>query len=263
MEERLYDPPCAGAHEPCSLYFLPKKDYRRLARDYTSGVSPNSQMVEDMTSLHDRVMHLYKELLEFVSKHDVIDALEQWQVLSESHRETLLEEFYKFWPQENFLLNIGLGAYNHQDACDIKHAFLLPRFDKVAMSCEPRLLFVLLDQYTGFKPWERARFDAEDLRFGLSLQAFGPYFARGCVFVNDQNASTYGTISPYDNEAVHRGDAFPTHVASLFFEGQARAMHMLSEILRPLLRNSVHTTLGRPGNDWPKLISKIEALKAP
>lgn len=57
--------------------------------------------------------------------------------------------------------------------------------------------------------------------------AFGPYFARGCVFVRDQEAKTYGLISPYDNDVVHRGDAVSTHVASLIFEGQARAMHRL------------------------------------
>ena len=85
--------------------------------------------------------------------------------------------------------------------------------------------------HTVMNPWEYAKFDTEQLYPSMKLSFIGVHPSKGCVRTKDQTSLTYGTVEPYDKEAIHSGQALPTHIALFSLSARQLVLNMLLNVI--------------------------------
>lgn len=80
-----------------------------MVKLYANGVKSDDKMLEALTGARDRLFEHHRQLLEYLATQDIMDALEKWRTMCESNQTTALRRSYNFWPEADFLLDVGLG----------------------------------------------------------------------------------------------------------------------------------------------------------
>ena len=116
-----------------------------------------------------------------------------------------------------------------------KSAYMMPYLNVDDLVEDPHRLIGLLHHRTHntFASW--VPFDNWILQISWDQAAFTEKSAEGCVLMHHAN---YATLTDFDQDAVHRGEAYTTPRALLILETQQRLMEILRKVVAVMLADA-------------------------
>ncbi|KAI9794980.1 MAG: hypothetical protein M1835_006204 [Candelina submexicana] len=117
-----------------------------------------------------------------------------------------------------------------------RSAYLLPYINLESLSSGYSRLVCLMHNRAKHGPEEWVLFNNETLSKAWWMKGFEELYAEGCILMY---GAAYGRCIPWDQESVHRGDAFGAPRAMLILEAQAELMKFLREIFSLAVADAV------------------------
>jgi hypothetical protein len=139
-------------------------------------------MQESTTDMQDGFAH---NLLE---TRFTLDSFKTWQTMSEENHESLIVSSHQAWPDEDFRIDVALGAVSEEIASAYAKEFLLPYLDSKAMAQNSQIIFRMIYLHTRRPPGNCITFEAKQLQQGYELGAMGQEELQGCVRIADVTA---------------------------------------------------------------------------
>jgi hypothetical protein len=175
--------------------------------------------------------------------------LKRWLKKKRNARGSLVAEVCGMLPLKSFVTDVLLSRYEKYDKSDIRAGALFWPLTREALLDDPNALIALIHMRASLTAEDFASFDREQVMLGLCHECFPLIFASGSVIMHGE---MFGHYQEFRTDDVHQGDAYPTYLALLVLERQARLYEMLDNVVQRLCEGLMPGSLSVKWNDLVK-----------